>query len=304
MMSTALLGRRTTAEEALRGRDLRGQTAVVTGATTGIGVETARVLATAGARVVMAVRNVSAGEAVAARLRVGSAGALEVEALDLADLRSVRAFIDRYRSSGRPLHLLVNNAGIMGVPQGKTAQGFELQVGTNHLGHFALTEGLRPLLRAPARIVILASRAHRRAHPPRLLASLAGEPFRYSPMGVYGDSKLANILHARALASRLPPGVEVFSVHPGVIPTPLAEDMGLGGRLYLLLGRTIASALFKSVPQGAATTIFAATAPELTGQSGAYLSDCRIARPLPMALDATLAEEVWRRSEACLRRAA
>ena len=303
MTPSSELGVRTTAEEALRGRDLRGQTAIVTGATTGIGVETARVLAGAGARVVIAVRNVGAGQEVAARLRPGLPGTLEVEALDLADLGSVRAFVERFRGSGRPLHLLVNNAGIMGVPQGRTAQGFERQVGTNHLGHFALTEGLRPSLAVPARVVIVASRAHRRAVPRRLLASLAGEPFAYSPMGVYGDSKLANILHARALATRLPAGVEVFALHPGVIPTPLADDMGLGGRLFQVFGRGIGRGLFKTVPQGAATTIFAATAPELAGRSGAYLADCRLATPRPMALDGALAEEVWRRSEECLRRA-
>jgi NAD(P)-dependent dehydrogenase (short-subunit alcohol dehydrogenase family) len=301
------LGPESTAEDAARGHDLTGKTAVVTGASSGIGVETARVLARAGAKVVMAVRNQAAGEAVASRLRPTlPGGALEVQPLDLADLGSVASFVARFRSSGRPLHLLVANAGIMGLPRREqTAQGFERQVGTNHLGHVALTAGLLPLLAAsaPARIVVVASNAHRRADPSRLLASLAGEPFAYTPMGVYGDSKLANILFVKALAPRLPPGVEAFSLHPGVIATPLARKMGPKGMVFLAFARVLGRFFMKNIPQGAATTIYAATAPELAGQSGAYLSDCRVAVPRAPALDPPIIEEVWRRSEAALARA-
>jgi NAD(P)-dependent dehydrogenase (short-subunit alcohol dehydrogenase family) len=300
------LGPHTTAEEALRGQNLGGQVAVVTGASSGIGVETTRVLAAAGAEVVLAVRNLAAGARVAADVRRRlPAAQLVVEALDLSDLRSVRAFAERYRASGRALHLLIANAGIMGVPQGQTAQGFELQVGTNHLGHFALVQALLPVLQAsaPARIVVVASDAHRRAEPERLLASLRDQPFAYVPMGVYGDSKLANILFAKGLATRLPAGVEVFSLHPGVIATPLARKMGLPGRIFIAWGKTLGRFFIKSVAEGAATTIYAATAPELEGASGAYLADCRLTRPRPPALDPSLRDEVWRLSEASLARA-
>jgi NAD(P)-dependent dehydrogenase (short-subunit alcohol dehydrogenase family) len=303
------LGPKSTAEDALRNHDLRGKTAVVTGAASGIGAETARVLARAGAEVVMAVRNVPAGQHVAARLRRdlgGQGGKLDVQALDLADLASVAAFVAAFRASGRPLHLLVENAGIMGLPRpGQTAQGFELQVGTNHLGHVALAAGLLPVLAAsaPARLVVVASNAHRRADPARLLASLAGEPIDYSPMGVYGDSKLANILFASGLAPRLPAGVAVFSLHPGVIGTPLARKMGWRGLVFIGFASGVGRLFMKSVAQGAATTIYAATAPELTGHSGAYLRDCHLAMPRAPAVDPTLIDEVWRRSEAALARA-
>jgi NAD(P)-dependent dehydrogenase (short-subunit alcohol dehydrogenase family) len=302
----ATLGPHSTADEALRGHHLRGRVAVVTGASSGIGVETVRVLASAGAEVVLAVRNVPAGTRVAAELRRRLPGAdLMVEALDLSDLGSVRAFAERYRASGRPLHLLVANAGIMGVPQAETAQGFELQVGTNHLGHFALVQALLPVLQAsaPARIVVVASDAHRRAQPERLLASLRGQPFAYSPMGVYGDSKLANILFAKGLAPRLPEGVEAFALHPGVIATPLARKMGWPGLMFIAYGKTLGRFFLKSVAEGAATTIYAATAPELEGSSGAYLADCHLTRPRAPALDPSLRDEVWRLSEACLARA-
>jgi NAD(P)-dependent dehydrogenase (short-subunit alcohol dehydrogenase family) len=303
------LGPKSTAAEALRGHDLGGKTAVVTGAASGIGVETARVLAQAGADVVMAVRKVSAGQDVASRLRHdlgGRGGKLEVQALDLADLQSVAAFVAGFRASGRPLHLLVANAGIMGLPRpGRTAQGFELQVGTNHLGHLALTAGLLPVLAAsaPARIVIVASNAHRRAEPARLLASLAGEPIDYSPLGVYGDSKLANIVFAKGLARRLPPGLQVFSLHPGVIGTPLARKMGWRGLIFIGFAKGLGRLLTKTVAQGAATTIFAATAPELAAHSGAYLRDCHLAIPRAPAIDPTFIDEVWRRSEDALARA-
>jgi NAD(P)-dependent dehydrogenase (short-subunit alcohol dehydrogenase family) len=303
------LGPKTTAIEALRGHDLTGKTAIVTGGASGIGVETTRVLALAGARVVLAVRNVGAAQAEADRLRRDlppRAGALEVEPLDLADLRSVAAFAEAYRASGRPLHLLIENAGIMGMQRPlQTAQGIELQVGTNHLGHVALAAALLPVLvaSAPARVVVVASNAHRRAHPPRLLASLAGEPIDYSPMGVYGDSKLANILFAKGLAPRLPAGVEVFSLHPGVIATPLMVKMGWRGLLFVAAAKVAGPLLVKTVAQGAATTIYAATAPEVAGQSGAYLRDCQPWTPRPPGVDPALIDEVWRRSDAALSRA-
>ncbi len=292
------LGWKTTAEQALQGQSLAGKTAIVTGATSGIGTETARVLALAGADVVFAVRNVKAGEELAAQLRASlpqAAGKFDVQALDLGDLKSVKAFSAAWLTSGRPLHLLVNNAGIMATPQGQTAQGFELQVGTNHLGHFALTTALLPVLgkSSPARVVTVSSKLHMRGDGKRLLAALEKKPTSYSPFGAYGDSKLANVLFVKALSTRLPAGVEAFSLHPGVINTNLSRSMGVLGSIY----RAVGGVFMKSVPQGAATSVFGAAAPELAGKSGAYLEDCRVGTPSRAGQDTELAEQVWALSE-------
>jgi NAD(P)-dependent dehydrogenase (short-subunit alcohol dehydrogenase family) len=304
MLPRNQFGRRTTAEEARRSVSLLGKVAVVTGAGAGLGTETARVLALAGAQVVLACRNVPAGEAVAARLRAAlppGAGLMQVMSLDLGDLASVRSFAGAIEARYPKLHLLVNNAGVMATPLGQTADGFELQLGTNHLGHFALTTLLLGRLTesAPARVVVLASDAHRRGTRENLLATLETDPGyqkrKYRPFVAYGDSKLANILFAKALARRLAgTGVTAFSLHPGVIPTGLSKHFGLAGKLYRALG----GLFLKSIAQGAATTVFAATAPELTeAHSGIYLSDCNEAQPIRAALDPELAERVWTSSE-------
>jgi NAD(P)-dependent dehydrogenase (short-subunit alcohol dehydrogenase family) len=277
------LGKKTTAEEALRGASLAGKTAIVTGASSGIGIETARVLEKAGAHVIRAVRNVDKAQ---------GANAM---ALDLTDLASVRAFAAAFRATGKPLHLLVNNAGVMATPLGATAQGFELQLGTNHLGHFVLTRELLPLLQASqGRVVNVSSQLHERGRADRLLATLEGdrryEKRKYVPFDAYGDSKLANILFTRQLAKM---NVDAFCLHPGVIPTNLTRSMGIGGAIYRFIGQFF----LKTVEQGAATSIYAATAPELAVKSGAYLSDCAIARPSDAARDAALAERVWALSE-------
>lgn len=298
--TAAPLSSRSTAIQALRDASLRGRSALVTGATSGIGVETARVLALAGADVLLAVRDVERGEALAARLRAElppGAGALSVAELELGDLRSVAGFAERYAS--RPLDLLLNNAGIMATPLGFTAQGVEQQLGVNHLGHFALTRALLPqLLRAPApRVVTLTSSLHRRGKPERLLETLEHDPRyerrRYRRVDAYGDSKLANVLFARALARRLGPDALSLAVHPGVIPTNLTRSLGVLGALYRAFGKPF----LKSVPQGAATSIYAATAPELAGKSGAYLADCAVAVAAPAADDTELAERLWAASE-------
>jgi NAD(P)-dependent dehydrogenase (short-subunit alcohol dehydrogenase family) len=299
-------GKHTTAEQALRDNSLAGKVAVVTGAGAGLGAETARVLALGGARVVMAVRNVPAGESVARGLRavLPASAALEVMPLDLADTRSIRAFARDLQARHPALHLLIDNAGVMATPLGRTADGFETQMGINHLGHFLLTTLLLERLRAsaPARVVVLASAAHRRGSREGVLATLDSDPHydrrKYQPFVAYGDSKLANIVFARALARRLAgSGVTAVSVHPGVIPTQLSKHLGIGGAIY----RAVGPLFQKSVAQGAATTIFAATAPELTeAHAGIYLADCNEAEPRPFALDPDLAERTWTLSEAAL----
>lgn len=295
-------GAKTTAEEALDGATLRNKTVIVTGANSGIGTETARLLALAGAKVVMACRSVDAAKNVADEIAVklpAGSGTLEVEALDLTDLASVRAFAERFVASGRPLHVLVNNAGVMATPLGKTAQGHELQVGTNHVGHFLLTQLLRPTLEAsaPSRIVTVSSALHTRGKGERLLETLERDPGyarrTYAPFSAYGDSKLANVLFTRHLARTLPPSVRAFSLHPGVIPTNLTRSMGLTGSIF----RSVGALFMKTIPQGAATSIYAATSPSLDGESGAYLADCAIARASRAGRDDTLAADLWRTSE-------
>ncbi|MBK7864860.1 MAG: SDR family NAD(P)-dependent oxidoreductase [Archangiaceae bacterium] len=292
------LGKKTTADEALQGRSLKGKTAIVTGASSGLGVETTRVLALAGADVTLAVRNVEAGEKVKAELEAGlpaGAGRLDVKALDLTDLASVRAFA---AASGEgPLDLLINNAGIMAPPLGVTAQGFESQLGTNHLGHFLLTLLLEKRLKQSpaARVVTVSSDLHRRGSGASIIATLDGDRAfqqrKYAPQAQYGDSKLANVLFARGLAKRFPANVEAFSLHPGVIATNLTRTMI--PPFLTPVFRAVGKVLLKSVPQGAATTVYAATAPELAEQNGAYLADCAVTQPMSEALDETLIERTW-----------
>jgi NAD(P)-dependent dehydrogenase (short-subunit alcohol dehydrogenase family) len=307
-MTNRQLGSRSTAEQALRGASLRGKRAIVTGANSGLGAETVRVLAMAGANVIMGCRNAATGEEVATGLRAklgADAGTLTVQPLDLSDLRFVDAFTEEERRRGEPLDLLINNAGVMATPLGRTAQGIELQLGTNHVGHFRLTLGLLPLLEAApsARIVTVSSALHGRGRAERLVETLESDPRyerrAYSRFDAYGDSKLANVLFTRALARRLPASVATFSLHPGVIPTPLSRNMGVGGALFRVFGRPF----MKSIPQGAATQVFAATASELEGESGAYLSDCAIDRPSRDALDDDLGRRVWKLTEEHVARA-
>lgn len=298
----AALGDRTTAEQALQGQRLKGKTAIVTGADSGLGVETARVLALAGAHVTLACRSPQTGQWTANQLRSmlpSGVRLLAVQTLDLSDLVSVKTFADWYLVSGRALDLLINNAGIVATPLATTAQGFELQMGTNHIGHFYLTKLLRPLLeKSPAaRIVTVSSELHKQGRAESLLATMSTDPAykkrSYEPFRACGDSKLANILFTRSLVKRLPSNVLAFSLHPGVIATNLSRNRGVLGPVCRFVGRFI----LKSVPQGAATTIYAATASELATRSGIYLSDCEEKALNPTALDGNLAETLWDLSE-------
>jgi NAD(P)-dependent dehydrogenase (short-subunit alcohol dehydrogenase family) len=227
----------------------RGRTVVVTGANSGIGLVTAGELALAGAHVVLAVRDPARGEEAAASLD----GSVEVRRLDLADLASVRAFADEWTG---PLDVLVNNAGIMAVPQGRTADGFELQVGTNHLGHFALTNLLLP--HVTDRVVTLSSSAHRAARVD--VDDLNWERRRYHPWAAYGQSKLANLLFALELQRRLDRAgspVRSLAAHPGWAATHLQGRSGnrVADRVVLLGNRLFA----QTDAEGALPSLFAAT---------------------------------------------
>lgn len=296
----------TTAVQALGSRRLDGKRAIVTGASSGLGIETARVLALAGADVIMACRSVTTAETIADELRqrlgssdggAGKTGRLEVRELDLADLTSVRRFADGFAAEQRPLDFLVNNAGVMATPLGRTTQGIELQLGTNHVGHFLLTTMLRPRLEASAaaRVVNVSSALHARGRAARLLETLESDPTfarrKYDPFDAYGDSKLANILFTRQLQKILPPTVEAYALHPGVIPTNLTRSMGVAGSVFRAVGRFFT----KTIEEGAATTIHAVVADGLA--SGAYLADCRVATPSKEARSDDYAARLWQATE-------
>jgi NAD(P)-dependent dehydrogenase (short-subunit alcohol dehydrogenase family) len=302
MVQSSSLGSRSTAEDALGTTSLAGKVAIVTGANSGIGTETARVLARGGAHIFLACRSLETAEVAASALRAQSgagAGKVDVLAVDLADLASVRAGAVKFLATGLPLHFLVNNAGVMATPLRKTAQGHELQSGTNHVGHFLLTKLLLPRLveSAPARVVNVSSDLHRRGRAERLLETLERDPGftkrKYSPFEAYGDSKLANVLFARQLAKILPKSVEAFSLHPGVIATNLTRSMGFAGAVFRVVGKPFT----KSIAQGAATSVYAATAPDLAGKSGSYLADCAIATPSAEGRDDAIAARLWEVSE-------
>ncbi|MER7440920.1 SDR family NAD(P)-dependent oxidoreductase [Micromonospora avicenniae] len=290
---------RSTAAEVVSGVDLSGRRAVVTGAAGGIGVETARALARAGAEVTIAVRNIEAGQRVADELAAG-AGRVTAASLDLADLDSVRAFVRGWQG---PLHILINNAGVMAPPLTRTRQGWELQFATNHLGHFALATGLHDALATAgdARVVALSSRGHLTA--PVDFDDINFERRPYDPWVAYGQSKTANVLFAVEADRRWAgEGIRANAVHPGAI-----LDSNL--TRYMSQEDVEAAALsgeeFKSPEQGAATSVLVATWPGLAGVGGRYFEDCDEAslnQPgtnrgvAAYALDPEAAEQLWRAS--------
>lgn len=270
----------TTTDQVLAGVDLSNQRFVVTGASTGLGEETTRAVASRGASVTLAVRDVGRGQAAADRVRqVVPDADLEVRALDLGALDQVRAFADGFLGEHDRLDVLINNAGVMACPYGTTVDGFETQFGTNHLGHFLLAVLLTPALEAaaPARVVCLTSRGHARSDVD--LDDPAFAATDYEPWEAYGRSKTANALFSLAYDRRHGgAGVHAYAVHPGTVGTELGRHL-TEETLASLAARLPAGQKlqFKTIPQGAATTVWAATAPELADHGGAYLEDCHVA---------------------------
>ncbi|XP_058202036.1 short-chain dehydrogenase TIC 32, chloroplastic-like [Rhododendron vialii] len=291
-----------TAEEVTKGIDGTGLTAIVTGASSGIGTETTRVLALRGVHVVMAVRNTDTGRKVKeAILKENPNVRLDVMELDLGSMASVRKFGSEYKSLGLPLNLLINNAGVMAPPFMLTQDNIELQFGTNHIGHFLLTNLLLETMKSTAResrkegrIVIVSSEGHRRfGFPEGVRFDNINDKSSFRTMYAYGQSKLANILHANELAKRFKEeGVEITanSVHPGVIATNLLRRHHsiVNGLL-----KTVAKCFLKSIPQGAATTCYVALHPQVKGVSGEYFSDNNLAKPIALAKDEELAKKLW-----------
>jgi len=302
---TTPFGAESTAADVIAGVDLSGKTAIVTGASSGIGVETARALAGAGAAVTLAVRDTAAGDRVAAEIRAGTGNtSVSVGALDLSDLTSVAAFV---RAWTGPLDILVANAGVMAIQElTMSPSGNEMQFATNHLGHFALAVGLHDALAdaGSARIVSVSSSGHLRS--PVVFDDIDFAFRDYDPFGAYGQSKTANVLFAVEATRRWADhGITSNALMPGGILTPLQRHLPPDyGKQAEERFRKAGSRL-KTVEQGAATSVLLAASPLLDGISGRYFEDCNeapvvlrrsettIAGVAPYALDPANAERLW-----------
>ncbi|KAJ9549821.1 hypothetical protein OSB04_022364 [Centaurea solstitialis] len=288
-----------TAEDVTKGIDGTGLTTIVTGATSGIGLETARVLALRGVHVVMPVRNVEAGKKVKESIveKIPNAK-LEVMELDISSQESVRTFASQYCSKGHPLDILILNAGIMTPPFSLSKDGIELQFATNHVGNFLLTNLLLDTMKKTAkesgiegRIVIVSSRAHTLTYKEGIRFDKINDEKSYSPFYAYAQSKLANVLHANELTRRLQAegaNITANALHPGVIKTNLIRN---GGFFYVFLN--VANIFVKNIPQGAATTCYVALHPQLKGVSGQYFVDSNLNKASKHGLDAELAKKLW-----------
>ncbi|TNE58437.1 MAG: SDR family NAD(P)-dependent oxidoreductase [Sphingomonadales bacterium] len=306
----AEFGAQTTADEVLSGHDMSGQTVFITGGASGLGQETARAMAARGAHVILCARDAGKLEAAANEIR-SQTGSDRIETIlcDLASLESVRACGEEANRRFARIDLLINNAGVMACPLAHTEDGFEMQFGTNHLGHFVLTKHLLPLVvkGRGKRIVNLSSRGHHidQVH----LDDPNFENREYEKWASYGQSKTANILFSVGLENHLKDqGIHAYAVHPGGIMTNLGRHLTDEDRAALLARVTEADQGFswKTVEQGAATTCWAATAPELEGQGGVYCEDCHIAAQddesseggvRSYAVDLENAERLWSLSE-------
>ncbi|MDT5340696.1 MAG: hypothetical protein QOD90_6201 [Mycobacterium sp.] len=297
---TTPFGFDSTAAEVIAGIDLSGRRAIVTGASSGIGIETARALADAGAEVTLAVRDVAAGDRVAADI----GGATRVAALDLSDLASVDAFVAAWDG---PLHILVNNAGVMAIQELTISpSGHEMQFATNHLGHFALAVGLHDALASAggARIVSVSSGGHLRS--PVIFDDIDFAFRDYDPFGAYGQSKTANVLFAVEATRRWQAeGIVANALMPGGISTPLQRHLPADYAKQALTAFRAGGTDFKTVEQGAATSTLLAASPLLEGVGGRYFENCNQARVVdrrggpgqggvaPYALDPTNAQRLW-----------
>ena len=314
MTGTAKFGHGTVATEVVEGIDLTGKTAIVTGAASGLGVETARALLKAGATLVLPVRSIERGQKVADELATDTGNAsITVAQMDLIDYPSVRRFAEDFLKTHNRLDLLINNAGIMACPLARSVDGYESQFATNHLGHYLLTCLLAPALinAAPSRVVALSSIGHRISSV--RFDDINFETTDYEKWTAYGQAKSANALFALELNRRLAPkGVQAFSVHPGGIMTNLQRDMSdaeIKGMGWVDDDGKPKEG-FKSPAGGAATAVWAATSPDLEGHGGEYCEDCHIAEPahkdvqfggvFPHIQDPEAAKRLWTISEEML----
>src|ERR1700723_3196586 len=290
MNTVDLFGATSTTDEVLSGMNLRGKRILVTGVSAGLGIETARSLAAHGANVVGAARDLKKAEAATTEVRRDAAaggGSLELVALDLSSLKSVRACADELLAEGQFFDAIIANAGVMATPVAPPAEGFETQFGTNHLGHFVLVNRIAPLLRKGSRLINLSSAGHRFSN-----ADLDDPNFErttYEPFLAYGRSKTANILFAVAFDRRhRGRGVRAAAVHPGVIETELARHVD-PARIQALIDRISKERAaegkeplrWKTVPQGAATSVWAAVVAPSEEIGGRYCENCHVGQIVP-----------------------
>ncbi|KAG5583926.1 hypothetical protein H5410_044360 [Solanum commersonii] len=293
-------GSASTAEQVTHDIDGSNLTAIVTGGASGIGLETARVLAMRNVHVIIAARNMeAANKAKQCILNDNNNARVDVEKLDLSSIRSVKTFTDNFKALDLPLNILINNAGIMFCPFQLSEDGVEMQFATNHLGHFYLTNLLLDKMKETAkssgiegRIVNLSSVAHICPYKGGIRFQKINQKNSYQNKLAYGQSKLANLLHANELSRRLQEegaNITVNSVHPGLIMTPLMRHSAFLMRIF----RAFTCILWKNVPQGAATTCYVALHPSLKGVTGKYYSDCNEYKPSKLARDEALAKNLW-----------
>jgi NAD(P)-dependent dehydrogenase (short-subunit alcohol dehydrogenase family) len=316
-----VFGATSTTEDVLAGIQLEGKRILVTGVSAGLGVETARSLAAHGADVVGAARDLTKAEAAAAQVREDAAaggGSFSLVALDLARLASVRACAEGLLEKGDAFDVIIANAGVMATPFGHTVDGFETQFGTNHLGHFVFVNRIASLLRTGGRLISVSSAGHRYSDVD--LDDPNFERTAYEPFLAYGRSKTANILFAVAFDRRYRErGVRAAAVHPGGIQTELGRHMPASSMQALLdrIKTQLAAEgrgpfQFKTIPQGAATSVWAGVVASADEVGGRYCEDCHVAHIVPVdlpvhamgegarpyALDPARAEALWRKSEA------
>ncbi|CAF4584678.1 unnamed protein product [Rotaria sp. Silwood1] len=311
-MATPIFHAKSTALEVVKGFNakLDGKVVVITGATSGIGVETARALASTNAHVIITARDMNKGAQVVEDIKKTTKNnQVEVMELDLTSLQSVRNFVKQFQGRKLPINILICNAGIMACPYSKTVDGFESQFGVNHLAHFLLTTSLLPELKAgkPSRVVVVSSLANKRAG---INWNDINWEKNYDKWLAYAQSKTANILFAKQLdklyASE---GIHAYSLHPGGIMTNLQKDVSIEEQRAMGWfkedGTTVD--LFKNVEQGASTSVYAALAPDLDKHGGEYLEDCAISQGVNSkeiyagmgahAIDMEAAERLWKLSE-------
>jgi NAD(P)-dependent dehydrogenase (short-subunit alcohol dehydrogenase family) len=317
---TTAFGASSTTDDVLAGVNLHGKRVLVTGVSAGLGVETARALAAHGAQVVGAARDLVKAKAATEQVRKeadANGGGFELVELDLANLKSVRACAEGLLAKREPFDVMIANAGVMATPFGHTADGFETQFGTNHLGHFVLVNRIAPLIRAGGRLINLSSAGHRFSDVDLEDPNFERTP--YEPFVAYGRSKTANILFAVAFDKRhRDRGVRAAAVHPGGIQTELGRYMD-ESQIQQLLDQIAQqhavedkeSFQWKTIPQGAATSVWAAMVAPADEIGGQYCENCHVSHIVPddvtlnigsegvrgYALDPTNAEALWKRSE-------
>jgi NAD(P)-dependent dehydrogenase (short-subunit alcohol dehydrogenase family) len=313
-------GATSTTEDVLSGINLRGKRIFVTGVSAGLGVETARSLAAHGAHVVGAARDLKKAEAATAQVRKdaeANGGSFELVALDLASLKSVRACAEGLLKKREPFDVIIANAGVMATPFTNTADHFETQFGTNHLGHFVLVNRIASLIRAGGRLINLSSAGHRFSNVDLQDPSFERTP--YDPWVAYGRSKTANILFSVGFDKRhRGRGVRAAAVHPGGIQTELGRHLG-AGEIQKLLDRINAQSAaegkgpfqWKTIPQGAATSVWAGVVAAADEIGARYCENCHVGNIVPehaavtvvsegvraYAVDPTNAEALWKKSE-------